>query len=330
MAQKADTEATIRPFDGSQSDALGLLAVEKATFDESPYSGDQVRTMLSVGTQRAWVAVGRDKVVGSVVAFPIHGLRGSSWEIDLLAVLPEWRGRRLATRLVQAAAAHGAGLAAWSRAVVATDNTASSRALLRVGYRPGAETNTLLTCQTEALAAGRWSEPSLPVREVDSLAEARNWLTGDFVEREQLSLAWPVSYRVSLQPGHKGQPSTLALSDSRPHLTLLVAERAGQIVGHAELLEVQTILYRGVWIESLVAQDRTARYALVHSVLSRAKARGLDEIGAMVPRSNPRLHQALVMSGFRSMGEYRWHTADLSLLELGASGRSSSAAKAEG
>jgi hypothetical protein len=195
--------------------------------------------------------------------------------------------------------------------VVATDNTASSRAFLRVGYQAGAGSNTLLACQAKALTAGYWPDPALPVRQAVSPAEVQAWLTSDWVERDARSAAWPMSYHASLQLGPAGQLPAPAPSGDRLAFDLLVAEKDGQIAGHIELVEVQTILYRGIWIESLAALDRMARNALVHSALSRTRAAGLDEIGAMVPRSNPRLYQALTMNGFRSLGEYRWHTAEM-------------------
>ena len=49
--------------------------------------------MLTDGPQRAWLAIADDRVAGFVVAFATTGLHGPRWEIDLLAVLPDWRRR---------------------------------------------------------------------------------------------------------------------------------------------------------------------------------------------------------------------------------------------
>ena len=60
----------VRPFDHSLADAEGLLDVERATFNESPYTADEVRVMLARGAaQQAWLAVGEERIIGFVVAF---------------------------------------------------------------------------------------------------------------------------------------------------------------------------------------------------------------------------------------------------------------------
>jgi len=272
----------IRACDGSLADAEGLLAVERATFDESPYGAEQVRAMLAGGPQRAWLAVAGATIVGFVIAFLTHGLRGPCWEIDLLAVHPDWIGRGLATRLIQAATA-GAGAgrgASRARAVVAADNDASARAFARAGFQPAPEVCNLLICRLKGLEPRPWSAAGVTIREAASVAEAAGWL-GDL-------------------------PSFPAPA---PDLTLLLAEQQGQPAGYAELIDVQTILYRGVWIESLAAFTRAVREALIQQAVNRAIAAGLDEIGAMVPHSNRPWQEALLPRGFRSLGDFCWLVA---------------------
>jgi ribosomal protein S18 acetylase RimI-like enzyme len=278
----------IRPFDGSLADAEGLLAVEKATFDESPYSAEQVRDMLVDGPQRAWLAVGDGDVVGFVIAFATTGLRGTCWEIDFLAVLSAWRGRHLATRLISAAVSQGAAKACRARAVVATDNPASERAFARAGFRRG-EQCVLLIYRPQDQPLAPWSAPGVTVREAASIGEVTGWLPRDGVARG---------------PGMRQGPQ---------EFTLLLVEEDGRPAGYAELSEVQTILYRGVWIESMGASTQIARAALVHTVLSQAASAGLDEVGAMVPGGDRPWQEALFDAGFRSLGEFHWFIADLPL-----------------
>ncbi len=282
--------AVIRAFDGSLADAEGLLAVERATFDESPYDARQVRDMLTAGPQRAWLAVGDGRVVGFVIAFPASGLRGRWWEIDLLAVLPDWQGRGVATALVRTAARAGAAVADRARAVVADDNQPSLRAFVRAGFRIGAEPAHLLIRRFK----GRLPAPEpLPggfgVRQATTLEEVSRWLGNS----DWLSLA--------AVPDSLGRPFGLRL---------LLAEEDGQPAGCAELIEVQTLLYRGLWVESLAAADQRARQALVQAVLAQAGG-GVDEIGALVPLGDRKLQQALRSEGFRSLGVYRPLSADL-------------------
>jgi ribosomal protein S18 acetylase RimI-like enzyme len=280
----------IRPFDGSLADAEGLLAVEQATFGESPYSAEQVCDMLVGGPQRAWLAVGDGSIVGFVIAFATTGLHGTCWEIDFLAVLSAWRGRRLATRLIRAAVSQGATIARGARAVVATDNSASERAFARAGFRR-AEQCALLIYRPQEQLPLPWSKPSLTVREATGVGEVTEWLRSEGV------------------PGGPGARRALQ------GCTLLLVEQDGQPAGYAELIEVQTLLYRGVWIESMGASTQVARSALIHSVLSQAAAAGLDEVGAMAPESDPLWQKSLLEAGFRSLGDFHWFRAELPLPE---------------
>jgi ribosomal protein S18 acetylase RimI-like enzyme len=282
-----NTETTIRPFDGSLADARGVLAVEQATFDESPYSPEEVCAMLTDGPQSAWVATGGGHVVGFVIAFPTKGLRGCWWEIDLLAVLPAWRGLRLATRLIRAAADRGAEMASWARAVVATDNGASVRAFGRAGFQAQPEVHSVLICRPQDAPLQPWPAPRLAVWEAASVAEAVPWLAG-----MSNGLETPIPGRYAFQ--------------GCPEPTILLAEQDGQPAGYAELIEVQTLLYRGVWLESLAAPNRAVRESLVREAVNRTRDAGLEEIGAVVPERNVSLHQTLLATGFHSLGDYRW------------------------
>lgn len=276
-------EMIVRPFNGSLADAEGVLAVERATFNETPYSSEQVRTMLAQGPQRAWLAVAAGQVVGFVVAFLTTGLHGPCWEIDLLAVHPGWRGHGLAARLIRAAAAYGTRLACRARGVVAADNPASARAFIRAGFRPAPGLCLLLIDRIRESSPRPRSSPGITVRSTADITEVTRWL------------------------------KEVPFDGERPGLTLLLAEQRGHPVGYAELIEVQTLLYRGVWIESLVAPARAARRALVEEAVNRARVAGWDEVGAVVPHDNRPLQKSLLAAGFRSLGEFRWFTASLPL-----------------
>ena len=85
------------------------------------------------------------------------------------------------------------------------------------------------------------------------------------------------------------------------------------MAGFVEFVEVQTLLYRGLWLESLVAPEVATRRALIEYALEAGKTQGLDEVGVMVPEHNWLLQQDLLAEGFRSLGEFRWYTAELPL-----------------
>jgi ribosomal protein S18 acetylase RimI-like enzyme len=288
-------EPIVRAFDGSLADAEGLLGVEKATFNESPYSATQVLAMLSGETQRAWLATAEDQVIGFVVAFLTHGLRGAHWEIDLLAVHPDWTRRGLATRLLGAAAAHGTTVAGKARAVVSTENYGSGRAFARAGFCRS-ERCDLLIFRLQDGVPRPWRALGVTTREAHGSQDVERCLQQGF------------------GPPGPGIPDG---AQERHGWTLLVAESHGRIAGCAELSEVQTLLYRGVWIESLAASRQVVRIALAHEALNHAAAAGLDEIGMMVPAGNYSLRVALKESGFRSLGQFDWFETKLPMSGLG-------------
>jgi GNAT superfamily N-acetyltransferase len=281
----------IRAFDGSLADAEGLLGVEKATFDETPYRAEQVQAMLTGGDQHAWLAIGEGQVAGFVIAFLTSGLGGPCWEIDLLAVEPTWTGRGVATWLIRKAAVQGMAVARRARAAIATDNAGSARAFARAGFRRAGMCE-LRIYRTEGNTPRPWTTLGVTIRETDAVEDIAQWLPeGD----------------VSIL-GHRGETSP-----AKEGTILLLAEVHGQPAGYIELIEVQTLLYAGVWIESLAASNELVRAALLHGAVNRATAAGLDEIGMMAPQNDLPLRQALREAGFRSLGEFDWFRADLPL-----------------
>jgi len=329
----------IRAFDGSLADAEGLLAVEQATFDECPYTAHQIQAMLQPGNatpiekchpeqcegpeskitilseakdqnrhslQCAWLAVNDNpvgtpngNVVGFVTAFPVSSLEGIWWEIDLLAVHPDWQGRGLGRQLIRAAAAGGEGLVNRSRAVVATGNRRSTRAFTHAGFQVQPSACTLLIRRFDEQAP--WPQPASGVTVHQAASPA-----GAAPIQNPESLCRP------LLPAKTAILSE-AKDQNRHLLTLLLAEDCDCPAGQVELIQVQTLLYRGIWIESLGASSRQVRETLVYHALSRAIAAGLDEVSAVVQQQNQPLLHTLLACGFRSLGTYRWLTAKLPL-----------------
>ncbi|MBN1661153.1 MAG: GNAT family N-acetyltransferase [Anaerolineae bacterium] len=283
----------VRPFAGSLADAEGILAVERATFDESPYTPHAVATLLTGGERAAWVAVAGDTIVGFVIAFPTYGLAGPRWEVDLLAVRPGWRGQGLATRLIGAACAHGTRIAPVARAVVATDNRASLRAFQRAGFQPAAHPSELFILRLTDVPSRPVLTVGVSVRDADGVHELAPWL------QEHAPSGVPV------QP-HPG--TALLVAEHQ-----VAASSASEPAGYAELLWVRTLLYAGVWIESLAAAGAAPRAALVREAVGRALARGLDEVGAMVPAGDAEWHATMRAAGFQSLGEFVWLVARLPL-----------------
>jgi hypothetical protein len=208
-------------------------------------------------------------------------------------------------------------MAIQARAVVADDNDASATAFARAGFQQGLIRHDLLiyrprrglprppggvgisirtaaraprsACLSTAPPDGRLeAQPSDPLgtcSQVFSIAQGEGWVSG------------------------LPAPSTL----SGP--ALLLAEDGRQPAGYAELIEVQTLLYHGLWLESISAPARKVRDRLVQEAVHIASEAGLEEVGAIVAEHDWPLRHSLLASGFRSLGAFRWFTAPLPLPE---------------
>jgi len=285
----------LRPFNGSLYDAQGILAVDRATFDDCPYPPERIVRLLTAGEQRAWVAEVDSSVAGFVTAFPTRTLQAESWEVDLLAVRPQYQRQGIGTALIKQAVRG----AARARAVVTVKNHASRRAFEAAGFQALPETHHLMRCDV----AGAAARPPVPgmetIRPLASEADARGVL--------QLAPALP-----------RTAPEVTRLADAETN-TLLVAERNGGVSAFVELVKVQTLLYAGVWLETLVTPALSAACPelrrrvkgsrpdeaapLIAAAVERARAEGLDEIGCLVAAWDWRLRQAFVGEGFASTGE---------------------------
>jgi ribosomal protein S18 acetylase RimI-like enzyme len=300
----------IRPFDGSLRDAEGLLAVDRGTFAESPYNADQVIYLLTRGEQRAWLAIVEGEVTGFVTAFPTHTLHGRNWEVDLVAVQPASQGQGIATELIKAAVEgagrHGLDMA---RAVVATDNRASQRAFTKAGFTPDETVCYLLLYEIRGFAPRLLDSGSVTVRDLA------------FSSEEAVAV-------LRLGQGLTLRPNDVLTLASRQANEILVAVTGEQIVGFAELLYVETLLYQGIWLESVIAKgaDREVQAALISEGVERAKRKRLDEIGCLVPTRKRGmaegaeraknvedyvLREALVGQGFGVVNEYYIFRRDL-------------------
>jgi len=300
----------IRPFDGSRRDAEGLLAVERGTFAESPCSADEVIHLLTKGGQRAWLAIVEGEVMGFVTAFPTCTLHGRNWEVDLVAVQPASQRQGIATELIRAAV-EGAGGRRLNeaRALAATDNPGSQRAFTKAGFTPDETVCNLLLYEIRGFVPRPPDSGPVTVRDLALSAE----------EAEAV---------LRLGEGLTLRPDDVLALASRKANEILVAVREGEIAGFAELLYVETLLYRGIWLESLIAKgaDREIQASLISEAVERAKRKRLDEIGCLVRTrkrgtaegaertknvENRLLREALVGQGFGAVNEYYIFRRDL-------------------
>jgi ribosomal protein S18 acetylase RimI-like enzyme len=295
------SRTVLRSFNGTLDDARGILAVDRATFNDCPYSPERIVRLLTEPGEssepspglRVWVVEVDDAVAGFVAAFATRTLQADGWEVDLLAVHPRQQGQGLGAALIEQAVSGAAGSGARrARAVTAVKNRASRRAFEAAGFRALPETFHLMRC----VVAGAAARPPL------AGGEAVRPLAGEAEARQVLELA-PASPRTAPEVARLASAGASAF---------LVAEREGRVAAFIELVRVQTLLYAGAWVESLagpalsgVEGSRPSEAnLLVVAAVEWARAGGLDEVGCLVAARDWRLRQAFVGEGFFSEGEY--------------------------
>ncbi len=280
---------TIRRFGGTLADAHGILAVEQQTFHECPYPPEELRERLSRPEQRPWLAEVDGRIVGFLAGLQTCGWRGPQLEADLLAVEPAWQRRGIATALLLALRRDAPG-AYMLRGAVNLHNPASSGAFSRAGFQPSARTYDLMLYRIRGRVPRplpAWGGDIHPLRDAQE-AEQVAALDRDLPSADHL---WRASHE--------------------PRTTVLVATAAGAPVGAAELLEVHTVLYSGLWLETLLTSPGTQRACgpLIAAAVEIAKERALDEVGCLVPQQSWPSRSALLQEGFAPLDTYRTWTA---------------------
>ncbi len=281
---------SIRRLAGTLPDAQALLAVEQKTFAECPYTAEELLGRLRAPEQRVWVAECGGQVVGFVAGLRTAGLHGPRLEADLLAVHPDWQRQGIATALLLALRRDALD-AGWLRGVVGLHNPASSAAFSGAGFVPSAEACDLMLYRILGHVPRPTPQWGGVVRPLRSLAEA-----------EQLA---------SLADGDLPPAGRIWGACQASQADLLAAVEGESVVGAAELLQVDTLLYSGLWLEGVhVHPDHPrAQSALIAAAVEAGKERGLDEVGCLAPQGRWPLRASLQTEGFVALDAYRIWTA---------------------
>jgi len=283
--------ARICLYEGTVEQCQAIVALERDAFGEADYPpAERVADVLQRKGQRAWLAydpAGRG-YVGFVTAFETQSLLGHRVEIDLLAVHEAARGRGLGSSLVEAAVESWEHSGAHeARALVRLGNCASERAFERAGLQPSPHVVELLST----------SAPLEMPR--NGLLQAR---LANRADLERIVTLWPgaVRDRSALDP-------LTETSDA----AVFVLRQGRRLVGFVELLEIHTVAYSGVWIESLVCRwdDPYVVGRLLAAADEWVAQRGLHLMGALVDMRREALRSVLIAFGFHSAGQYRFFTA---------------------
>ncbi len=277
---------TIRPARPVPADAEALLAVERNSLGDSPYTPEEVLAVLRRPEHCACLALAEGRPVGFCSCFETPTDAGPRLELDMLGVLPGHRGRGIATTLLRAAMADARdrGIRLF-RGVVAADNTASQRAFERAGLRHAPPPRDLTVYELQ----GDAPLPYLP----------EGW--GAMTTHEGVVEA-PTRPPLHFGAGGPGRE------------VLHIRAAGGRIAALAEAQRVYTLSYRGLWLERHWAASPRALLALALGLVERARALGLDEVGYLAPPSPKALGEGdeavtWLRAGYRVVGRYFIYTA---------------------
>ncbi len=165
-------------------DAPALADLIRCVWPEEDPSPSTIVGALSAPDHATYVAIAEGRVVGMCDGFLTVDAAGvRRWEVDLLAVHPDRRGRGLGARLIAASSAAGqARGATCARGLIALANTPSQRAFQRNGYQADPIVRDLYVCR--ALAG---EGPSLPtdafLTPVHTLTYRGGWIEGRATEQ---------------------------------------------------------------------------------------------------------------------------------------------------
>ncbi|MFP3896059.1 MAG: N-acetyltransferase family protein [Anaerolineales bacterium] len=256
-------------------DARALLAVERKSLGDSPYSPYQIISVLARPEHYAYLAFAADEAVGFCSCMQTPLGRGGQLEIDMLGVVAGQRRRGIGTSLISRAveeAIMGRAVCGF-RTVVAADNLASRHAFQGIGFAPEC-TADMMVYEVH----GRSPVPSLP----------SGW-------------AWRTLFTGALEDSALSE--TFEGTGPRREVHYL-QDRSGNLVAAAECLQVQTLAYVGLWVEKFEALEGAAG-RMARALAERAKGLNVDEVGYLLPRQETdEIYVSLVAAGYENVGKY--------------------------
>ena len=139
---------------------------------------DVFRHHISSPKHQVFVAVYTDEIVGFLSAFLVSKPT-PSWEIDILAVHPQWQGMGIGTSLVAEALTYGSNLGVdWATASIRVDNKASQRTFSKTGFTTDEKVLNLFTWGPLDCTPDNHVPDTIHFIQVDTLTYRGMWIDG--------------------------------------------------------------------------------------------------------------------------------------------------------
>lgn len=165
--------------------SVGAIAQLKQAVwpEEATPNQATVLAALQTATHKTFLAFVDEQPAGFVSCFTTHALSGDErWEIDLLAVHPDFRRRGIAGKLVETAVSTAPPTTTYSRALIEVTNLGSQRSFARHGFQTTGTIYTL-NISTDDPTAVTKCPPETYLVPVNTFNYCGLWIEG------QLSLA---------------------------------------------------------------------------------------------------------------------------------------------
>lgn len=163
-------------------DEAGAIArLKSLVWPDEPVTPAAIGFAISLPTHLTLVVTEGELVVGFVDGFDTLTRDGEHrWEIDLLAVHPEWRRQGVATEMLHATVEEGRERgAAQARALVGASNAAMERTMRATGFVGGEREQVLYIGSDAYQSAGQVIEPGLPFVPVTTMRYRGLWIEGE-------------------------------------------------------------------------------------------------------------------------------------------------------